>query len=157
MSKIAPCLWFDGRAEEAMSHYLSIFERSAMLSVSRYGKGMPMPEGTVLVATFEIEGQEIMALNGGADFSFTPAISLLVHCDDQVELDHLWLRLGEGGEPGQCGWLKDKFGVSWQIVPRALDRMMKNGDPKRVGRMMQALMKMTKLDIAQLEAAYDSA
>ena len=155
MSKISPCLWFDGQAEEAMNHYLSIFKHSKQLSVSHYGKNMPMPEGTVLVATFEIHGQEIMALNGGPQFKFSEAISLHVRCEDQAEIDHLWDRLSDGGEPGPCGWLKDRFGVSWQIVPHALEALLSDKDTAKAGRVMQALMGMRKIDIATLRAAHD--
>ena len=153
MSKIALCLWFDGQAEEAMNHYLSLFERSKPLSVSRYGKGMPMPEGSVMVASFELDGQEIMALNGGPMFKFTEALSMLVHCDSQAEVDHFWNGLVEGGTPSRCGWLKDRFGVSWQIIPRAMGEMMSGSDKARSGRVMQAMMTMSKIDIAAIEAA----
>src|SRR6266581_5908152 len=115
MQKITPFLWFDGKAEEAMNFYMSIFKNSKVVSVSRYGDAGPGPKGSVMVAEFELESQRFMALNGGPEFSFTPAISFLVNCESQQEVDELWVKLSDGGEPGQCGWLKDKFGVSWQV------------------------------------------
>jgi predicted 3-demethylubiquinone-9 3-methyltransferase (glyoxalase superfamily) len=155
MNKITPCLWFDGRAEEAVRFYTSIFKNSKVGDISRYGEGAPFPAGTVLTATFEIEGQEIMLLNGGPEHPLTEAISLFVRCETQEEVDDLWERLSEGGEPGPCGWLKDKFGLSWQIVPKALGEMLGSGDPARSQRVMEALLKMSKLDIAALRRAYE--
>ena len=156
-AKIAPCLWFDGQAEEAANHYVAIFPGARILSVSRYGPGMPFPAGTALVAEFEIAGQRFQALNGGPHFKFTEAISLSVDCADQAEVDDLWDKLVAGGSPGRCGWLKDRYGVSWQIVPSGLGRLMGSGDGRRIGAMMQAFMSMNKIDIVALEAAYNAA
>lgn len=156
MQKITPCLWFDGQAEEAMNHYLSIFEDGRVLSVSRCGDNGPGPKGSVLVAKFEVAGLELMALNGGPHYKFSEAISLSVDCGSQAEVDRLWARLSEGGSEGRCGWLKDKYGVSWQIVPRRLVELLSGSDAPRAGRVMQAMLKMTKIDIAALEAAAGS-
>ena len=153
--KITPCLWFDRNAEEAVSHYTAIFENSRIVNLSRYGDGMPLPKGTVLAITFELEGQRFMALNGGPYFKFTEAISLSVACNTQTELDEFWEKLSAGGEKGQCGWLKDKFGLSWQIVPSVLGEMMQDPDASKTGRVMAAVMGMKKLDIADLQRAYD--
>jgi predicted 3-demethylubiquinone-9 3-methyltransferase (glyoxalase superfamily) len=152
--KITTFLWFDDNAEEAMNHYVSIFKNSKVLSVMRNGKAGPGPEGTVLVGSFQIEGQEFTALNGGPQFKFTEAISLVVHCDSQKEVDDLWARLSNGGAPGQCGWLKDKFGLSWQIVPRVMIELLQDKDPAKSQRVMQAMMQMTKIDIAGLQRAH---
>jgi predicted 3-demethylubiquinone-9 3-methyltransferase (glyoxalase superfamily) len=152
--KITTFLWFDNNAEEAMKHYVSIFKKSKILSVTRNGKAGPGPEGTVLVGSFQIEGQEFTALNGGPKFKFTEAISLVVHCDSQKEVDDLWAKLSQGGAPGQCGWLKDKFGLSWQIVPRVLIELLQDKDPAKSQRVMQAMMQMTRIDIAALQRAY---
>lgn len=152
--KITTFLWFDNNAEEAMNHYISIFKNSKVLNVTRYGKAGPGPAGTVMVCGFQIEGQEFAALNGGPLFKFTEAISLVVNCDSQEEVDRLWTKLSEGGAPGQCGWLKDKFGLSWQIVPRVLIELVQNKDPEKSQRVMQAMMEMTKIDIAGLQRAY---
>ncbi len=154
MQKITPFLWFDDRAEEAMLFYTSIFKNSKVGEVSRYGEGSPGEPGKVMSATFELEGQQFMALNGGPHFSFTPAISLFVNCETQAEVDELWDRLIEGGTPSQCGWLTDKFGLSWQIIPKALGEMLSDKDPEKSQRVMQAMMKMTKIDIAGLERAH---
>jgi predicted 3-demethylubiquinone-9 3-methyltransferase (glyoxalase superfamily) len=153
--KITPCLWFNFNAEEAVNHYLSIFKRSKILEVSRYGDAMPELKGKVLTMRFEIEGQEFQALNAGPQFPFTEAISLSVDCADQAEVDALWARLSEGGSAGQCGWLKDKFGLSWQIVPRALVTMLNDPDADKAARVMQAMMTMSKIDIARLQQAYN--
>ncbi|MGH8594720.1 MAG: VOC family protein [Gammaproteobacteria bacterium] len=153
--KITPCLWFNFNAEEAVNHYLSIFKRSKILEVSRYGDAMPELKGKVLTMRFEIEGQEFQALNAGPQFPFTEAISLSVDCADQAEVDALWARLSEGGSAGQCGWLKDKFGLSWQIVPRALVTMLNDPDADKAARVMQAMMTMSKIDIARLQEAYN--
>ncbi len=150
--KITPCLWFDFNAEEAVDHYLSIFPNGRILSTARYGEFAPAHKGEVMTIVFEIAGQRFMALNGGPHYKFTPAISLMVNCDDQAEIDALWEKLAEGGEHVQCGWLTDKFGVSWQIVPRALPDLL-GGDAERKDRVMQAVMSMKKLDIAQMEEA----
>jgi len=153
--KITPCLWFDFNAEDAVAHYLSIFANGRVLSTSRYGDAGPGPKGAVMTMMFEIDGQTFLALNGGPQFSFTPAISLIVDCQTQDEVDRLWERLGEGGKPSQCGWLTDKFGVTWQIVPSLIPRIMQSGDAAGIARVMQAIMPMTKLDIATLQRAFD--
>jgi predicted 3-demethylubiquinone-9 3-methyltransferase (glyoxalase superfamily) len=155
MQKIAPFLWFDGKAEEAMNFYTSVFKNSRVANVSRYGDSGPGPKGTVMAGTFELEGQEFIALNGGPMFSFTPAVSFLVHCDTQQEIDDFSGKLGEGGEIQPCGWLKDKFGLSWQIVPRILSTLLQDKDPAKAGRVMQAMMQMKKLDIATLKQAHE--
>ena len=154
MPKITPCLWFDFKAEEAVHHYLGIFKNGRILETSRYGDAMPELKGKVLVMRFELEGREFQALNGGPQYPFTEAISLSVDCVDQAEVDHLWDRLCDGGSPGRCGWLKDKFGLSWQIVPRALVRLLSEPDPIKASRVMQAMLPMQKLDIRELERAY---
>ena len=154
MNKIFPFLWFDHQAEEAVTLYTSIFKNSKIGSVSRYGDAGPGPKGSVMVMEFELEGQKFTALNGGPVFSFTPAISFFVNCESQEEVDHLWEELSEGGEKGQCGWLKDKFGLSWQIVPTVLGQLLSDPDPEKAGRVTQAMLKMTKLDIAELKRAY---
>ncbi len=152
--KITTFLWFDNNAEEAMNHYVSIFKNSRIVDLTRYGEAGPGPAGTVMVGTFEIEGQQFNALNGGPAFKFNEAISLVVNCESQEEVDELWAKLSEGGAPGQCGWLKDKFGLSWQIVPRVLIELMQDPDPVKTQRVMQAMLKMTKMDIAALKQAY---
>jgi len=155
MQKITPFLWFNDQAEEAMNFYTSIFKNSKIVRVSRYGEAGPGPKGTVMVGTFQLEGQEFIALNGGPNFPFTEAISFLVDCKTQQEVDELWDKLSEGGKTSQCGWLKDKYGVSWQIVPSALGEMMSDPDPAKSKRVMQAMLKMTKIDIEGLKRAYD--
>jgi predicted 3-demethylubiquinone-9 3-methyltransferase (glyoxalase superfamily) len=155
MQKIVPFLWYDHQAEEAVNFYVSVFKNAKVLGVSRYGDAGPGPKGTVMVAKFELEGQEFNALNGGPHFAFTPAISLVVNCESQAEVDELWERLSAGGEQGRCGWLKDRFGLSWQIVPTALGRLMQAQDPARSQRVMQAMLQMNKLDIAVLQQAHD--
>jgi predicted 3-demethylubiquinone-9 3-methyltransferase (glyoxalase superfamily) len=152
--KIATVLWFDGNAEEAANHYVSVFKNSKVLNVARYGDAGPGPKGSVMTVTFQLEGQEFIALNGGPQFKFTEAISLLVNCDTQKEVDELWKKLGAGGEESMCGWLKDKFGLSWQIIPTALLRLMQDRDPQKSKRVMEAMLQMRKIDIARLEAAY---
>lgn len=155
MQKIAPCLWFDGNAEEAARFYTSVFAESRIVTTMHFTDAGPGPEGHVLAITFEIDGQEFMALNGGPQFPFTPAISLFVHCSSQQEVDRYWAKLIDGGgSPWQCGWLTDRFGVSWQIVPDALGEMLRDPDKAKAGRVMAAMMKMVKLDLAQLEHAY---
>jgi predicted 3-demethylubiquinone-9 3-methyltransferase (glyoxalase superfamily) len=154
MQKIAPCLWFDGKAEEAMNFYTSIFKNSKVGNVTRYGEAGPGVNDSVMTATFEIEGQEFMALNGGPMFKFSPAISFIVHCKTQEEVDDFWAKLLEGGAPQQCGWLTDKFGVSWQIVPTILPEMLQDKDAEKTKRVMQAMLKMIKLDIEVLKQAY---
>ena len=154
--KITTFLWFDSNAEEAMNHYVSIFKNSKIVNVTRYGDAGPGPAGTVMVGTFQLEGQEFIALNGGPHFKFTEAISLVVDCESQEEVDEFWAKLSAGGAPGQCGWLKDKFGLSWQIVPRVLIELMQDPDPEKSRRVMQAMMQMTKIDIARLKQAHDA-
>lgn len=155
MQKISPFLWFDGKAEEAMNFYVSIFRNSRPGRVMRYGEAGPGPKGSVMSVSFELEGQEFMALNGGPMFQFTPAISFFVSCETQDEVDRLWERLSEGGEAKQCGWLQDKYGVAWQIVPTILSVLLQDKDPERSKRVMQAMLKMTKLDIKRLKQAYE--
>jgi predicted 3-demethylubiquinone-9 3-methyltransferase (glyoxalase superfamily) len=153
MQKIRTFLWFDQQAEEAAKFYTSIFKDSKIIQISRYGDAGPGAEGSVMVVRFQLEGQEFLALNGGPTFHFTPAISLAVSCQTQQEIDDLWERLSEGGEKGQCGWLTDKFGLSWQIVPAALDELM--GDAKKANNVMKAVLEMTKLDVQEMQEAYD--
>jgi predicted 3-demethylubiquinone-9 3-methyltransferase (glyoxalase superfamily) len=163
MQKITPFLWFDGNAEEAMNLYVSTFKNSKIVNVSRYGEegakvsGRPM--GTVMTGTLELDGQTFMVLNGGPQFKFTEAISFVVNCETQDEVDYYWTRLSEGGDDKaqQCGWLKDKFGVSWQIFPVVLGRLLGDKDPQKSKRVMQALLQMKKLVIADLQRAYDAA
>ena len=155
MQKITTFLWFDNQAEEAINFYTSIFKNSKILSVSRYGEGGPGQPGTVMTATFQLEGQEFMALNGGPEFKFTEAISFFVTCQGQAEVDELWGKLSAGGEEGQCGWLKDKFGVSWQIVPTALGELLGDKDAGKAAKVMQAMLQMKKIDIAGLKQAYE--
>ena len=153
MIPITPCLWFDGNADAAVTHYLSIFPNSKRLTDSEYGPDSSGDEGTTIVVSFELDGRPFMALNGGPEFAFTPAVSFVVNCESQTELDHYWDRLVDGGAPSQCGWLTDRFGVSWQIVPTRLGELMSDPDPERGARVMQAMLQMVKLDVAQLEAA----
>ncbi len=155
MQKITPFLWFNDNAEEAVNFYISIFRNSKILSMSRYPEGAPGPAGKLMTATFQLEGQEFMALNGGPEFKFTEAISFFVNCETQKEVDELWDRLSAGGEKGQCGWLKDKYGVSWQIVPTALGQMLGDQDPQKSQNVMQAMLQMTKIDIETLRRAYE--
>jgi len=155
MQKITPFLWFDDKAEEAMNLYVSIFKNSKRGRISRYGEAGPGPKGTVMVATFQLEGQEFIALNGGPHFKFTEAISFVVNCETQDEVDAFWEKLSEGGSKGQCGWLKDKYGLSWQVVPTALGKLMSDPDPEKSKRVMTAMLKMTKMDIQGLQQAYD--
>ena len=150
MQKITPFLWFDGHAEEAMNFYVSIFKNSKVLKVTRYGEAGPGPKGTVMSATFQLEGQNFYALNGGPQFSFTPAISFFVNCQSQQEVDELWEKLSEGGQKERCGWLKDKYGLSWQIIPSALGEMLGDKDPVKASRVMQAMLQMNKIDIKGL-------
>jgi predicted 3-demethylubiquinone-9 3-methyltransferase (glyoxalase superfamily) len=155
MQKITPFLWFDGKAEEAMNFYTSIFKNSRIVDVQRCGEHGPGPKGSVLTGTFELEGQRFMALNGGPMYQLTPAFSLYVDCKDQREIDELWEKLSAGGKELQCGWLTDKFGVSWQIIPNVLSKLLWGGNPAKSGRAMQAMMQMKKLDVAKLQQAYD--
>jgi predicted 3-demethylubiquinone-9 3-methyltransferase (glyoxalase superfamily) len=157
MQKIVTTLWFDGRVEEALEFYASIFPNSQIKNVSRYGDAGPGQPGDVMIATIELEGQDFTILNGGPGFPLSPAVSLMVNCETQAEVDKLWERLGDGGHHDQCGWLTDRFGVSWQIVPTALGRLMGSADGAQAQRVMQALLSMTKLDIAALERAYNGA
>ena len=154
MQKITTFLWFDNNAEEAVNFYVSVFKNSKINKVSRYGDAGPGLKGSVMVMNFQLEGQEFTALNGGPAFKFTPAISLSVDCITQEEVDEFWNRLSAGGRTDQCGWLQDKYGLSWQIVPRALGELMADKDPVKANRVMQAMLKMTKLDIKKLEEAY---
>jgi predicted 3-demethylubiquinone-9 3-methyltransferase (glyoxalase superfamily) len=151
--KITTFLWFDGNAEDAAKHYTSIFKNSKVLEVIRYGDAVPGPKGSVMIVRFQLEGQEFIGLNGGPQFKFTEAISLAVTCETQTEVDELWSRLSAGGEEGQCGWLKDRFGLSWQIVPAALPELIRDPDPARSNRVVQAMMQMKKIDIGQLRRA----
>lgn len=157
MQKIVPFLWFDGKAEEAAKFYVSIFKNSKMGTVRRYGEAGPGPKGSVMAAEFQLEGQNFIALNGGPQFTFTPAISFFVNCDTQQEVDELWEKLSAGGRPDRCGWLQDKFGLSWQIIPTALGKLMGDPDPKKAGRVMQAMLQMNKIDIAGLQRAHAEA
>jgi predicted 3-demethylubiquinone-9 3-methyltransferase (glyoxalase superfamily) len=155
VQKIVPFLWFNDQAEEAMNHYISIFPDSKVVSVMRYGDAGPGPKGTVMSVTFQLAGQEFMALNGGPQFKFTEAISLFVNCETQEEVDELWQKLSEGGERGPCGWLKDKYGLSWQIIPTALGEMLRDPNAEKSNRVMQAMLQMSKIDIAGLRRAYE--
>ena len=155
MQRITPFLWFDGKAEEAMNFYASIFKNSKIGSVTRYGEEGPGPKGAVMTATFQLDGQDFIALNGGPQFTFSPAISFLVSCETQQEVDELWEKLSEGGEKQRCGWLKDKFGLSWQIVPTTLGLMLRDKDAEKSRRVMKAMLQMDKIDIAGLKRAYD--
>lgn len=157
IQKITPFLWFDSQAEEAANFYTSIFKNSKITNVARYGKAGPEPEGSVMTVSFELEGQAFTALNGGPQFNFTEAISFFVSCADQQEVDDLWQKLTEGGEEGPCGWLKDKYGVSWQIVPVALMQMLGDPDPEKARRVTEAMFQMKKIDVPTLEQAYEQA
>jgi predicted 3-demethylubiquinone-9 3-methyltransferase (glyoxalase superfamily) len=148
MQKITPFLWFDNQAEEAMNFYVSIFKDSKIGGVSR------LDDGKVVAGTFQLDGQDFVALNGGPQFTFTPAISLYVNCETQEEVDDLWQKLSEGGEKGQCGWLKDKYGLSWQVIPSVLRELLGDKDPEKAGRVMKAMLQMKKIDIAELQKAY---
>jgi predicted 3-demethylubiquinone-9 3-methyltransferase (glyoxalase superfamily) len=155
MQKITPFLWFDDQAEEAMQHYVSIFRDSKVLGVTRYGDAGPGPKGSVMIAVFELEGQRFTALNGGPHSKFTEAVSFVVNCETQEEVDHFWDKLGEGGQIQQCGWLKDKFGLSWQIVPSVLIELINDPDPEKARRVTETMLQMTKIDIAKLRQAYE--
>ncbi|KZE79424.1 VOC family protein [Paenibacillus elgii] len=155
MQKITPFLWFDGKAEEAMNFYTSIFADSKIESVTRYGEGGPGPRGAVMSGTFQLNGQSFMALNGGPQFTFSPAVSFFVNCETQEEIDELWEKLSEGGEPGRCGWLTDKFGLSWQIIPKILGELLQDKDAEKSARVMQAMLQMDKMDIEALKRAYE--
>ncbi|MCG3160149.1 MAG: hypothetical protein JMDDDDMK_01185 [Acidobacteria bacterium] len=150
MQKITPYLWFENQAEEAMNYYVSIFKNSKVLSVNRAGA-----EGPVISVTFQLDGQEFFALNGGPQFKFTEAVSFFVNCETQQEVDELWEKLSEGGEEGRCGWLKDKYGLSWQIIPSTLGKLMQDKDPEKAQRVVKAMLQMNKIDIKALQQAYD--
>lgn len=156
MQSLSPCLWFDNNAEEAVDFYMSVFRDSGILSTTRYGEGAPMPEGSLMTITFRINGMEFTALNGGPYFTFSPAISFVINCEDQAETDYYWDKLCDGGKAEQCGWLRDRYGVSWQVVPRQLMALLTSGDMQKNARMMGALMQMQKLNIATLLKAYGS-
>ncbi len=151
--KLTPCLWYDGNAEDAVAFYRSIFKKSKVLSVTRYSDAGPGKPGTVMTMKFQLEGQDFLALNGGPHYQFTPAISFIIDCVDQAEVDYFWDKLSTGGQVQQCGWLTDKFGLCWQVVPRGLIELYETEDAAKVKRVMEAMMKMVKLDIATLEAA----
>jgi predicted 3-demethylubiquinone-9 3-methyltransferase (glyoxalase superfamily) len=157
-NRLTPCLWFDGQAEEAATLYVSIFKNSKITSLTRYGSSGPGPKGSVMTVGFELDGLPFLGLNGGPMFKFSEAVSMIVNCEDQKEIDHYWDRLcADGGKPSRCGWLKDKFGFSWQIVPASLSAMMTDKDAARSQRVFAALMEMTKIDLARLRQAYDGA
>jgi predicted 3-demethylubiquinone-9 3-methyltransferase (glyoxalase superfamily) len=155
MQRITPCLWFDTEGEEAANFYISIFKNSRIVDVSRYGEGAPRQAGTVMTVAFELDGEAFTALNGGPDFKFNEAISFQVHCETQEDVDHFWESLADGGEPGPCGWLKDKYGVSWQVVPAALPGLLSDPDPQRAQRAMTAMLSMGKIDIEAIKRAAD--
>ncbi len=155
MQKITPFLWFDNQAEEAANFYVSIFNNSRIGHVTRYGEGSPGSKGTAMSVTFELDGQKFYALNGGPHYTFTPAISLFVNCETQREVDELWEKLSAGGEESRCGWLKDKYGLSWQIIPSALGEMLQDKDAVKAKRVMDAMLQMSKIDISRLQQAYD--
>jgi len=154
MQKITPFLWFDSNAEEAANFYTSIFKNSKILGVARYGEAGPGPKGSAMTVTFQLEGQQFIALNGGPHYTFSPAISFFVNCETQAEVDEFWSKLSAGGKEVQCGWLQDKFGVSWQIIPNALMELMSDKDPVKSQRVFKAMLQMTKIDIEGLKRAY---
>ena len=156
MQRITPFLWFDGKAEEAAKFYTSIFKNSKIGSISRYGEEGPGPKGAVMSATFQLDGQEFIALNGGPGLTFSPAISFFVNCETQEELDEIWEKLCENGKKKRCGWLEDKFGVSWQVIPTALGKLMSDPDPQKSGRVMKAMLQMEKIDIRGLQQAHEN-
>jgi len=155
VQKITPFLWFDGNAEEAMNLYVSVFKNSKVVSVTRYGEAGPGPKGTVMAATFELEGQQFYALNGGPQYKFTPAISLFVSCETQQEVDELWNKLSTDGHKDRCGWLQDKYGLSWQIIPSVLGKMLGDKNPRKSQNVMKAMLQMDKIDIGKLKQAYE--
>jgi predicted 3-demethylubiquinone-9 3-methyltransferase (glyoxalase superfamily) len=155
MPKTVPCLWFDGQAEQAAEHYTAIFPNSSVGEVTRYGPGSPAPEGSVMTVSFSLDGQQFVGLNGGPQFTFSEAISFQIFCADQDEVDHYWERLSEGGQHSQCGWLKDRFGLSWQVVPTVLFELLKDPDPGRAQRAMETMLGMSKIEIAELQRAAD--
>ena len=153
IQKITPFLWFDHQAEEAAALYTSVFPNSKIVKVARYGEAGPGPAGSAMTVEFQLEGQTFVALNGGPHFKFTEAISFVVNCETQDEVDHYWEKLSAGGAESQCGWLKDRFGLSWQIIPSALPRLLSDPDPKKAGRVMQAMLKMKKIEVRALQEA----
>ena len=155
MQKLTPCLWFDTEGEDAANFYTSVFPNSKIRDIARYGSAGPRPEGTVMTVSFELDGQEFVALNGGPDFKFNEAVSFQVSCKDQEEVDAYWSKLSEGGEEGPCGWLKDKFGLSWQIIPKQLGEMLGDKDPAKAKRALDAMLQMRKIDIKAIERARD--
>ena len=155
MHKITPFLWFDGKAEEAAKFYVSIFKNSRIVGITRYGEAGPGPKGSAMTVRFELDGQEFIGLNGGPQFKFTEAVSFSVDCKTQEEVDEFWEKLSEGGEQGQCGWLKDKYGLSWQINPTVLSQMLGDPDPEKSKRVMEAMLRMKKIDIKRLKQAYE--
>lgn len=157
MQKITTFLWYNDKAEEAAKFYVSLFKKSQIKEIRRYGDTGPGPKGSVMTVTFELEGQDFIALNGGPHFSFTPAISLFVNCETQEEVDQLWEKLSAGGRKDRCGWLQDKYGLSWQIIPEALSTLMSDPDPAKAGRVMKAMLQMDKIDVGQLQEAYRAA
>jgi predicted 3-demethylubiquinone-9 3-methyltransferase (glyoxalase superfamily) len=157
MQKITTFLWFNDKAEEATNFYVSLFQNSKIDSISRYGDAGPGPKGSVMIVNFQLEGQKFIALNGGPHFSFTPAVSLFVNCESQEEVDRLWDQLSEGGRKDRCGWLQDKYGLSWQIIPVALMKLMSDPDKQKAGRVMKAMLQMDKIDVQKLEQAAQAA
>lgn len=157
MQKITPFLWFDNQAEEAVNFYVSLFKNSKINTTKRYGDAGPGPKGSVMIVSFQLEGQAFIALNGGPSFKFTPALSLYVDCETQEEVDQLWEKLSAGGRKDRCGWLQDKYGLSWQIIPRALQQLMGDPDPKKSASVMQAMLQMDKIDIETLKRAHEKA
>lgn len=157
MQKITPFLWFDNQAEEAVNFYVSLFKNSKINTIKRYGDAGPGPKGSVMIVTFQLEGQDFIALNGGPTFKFTPALSLYVDCETQAEVDQLWEKLSAGGRKDRCGWLQDKYGLSWQIIPRALQELMSDPDPRKSAGVMQAMLQMDKIDIEALKRAHEKA
>ncbi len=155
MQKVTPFLWFDSKAEEAANFYVSVFKNSKIMSVSRYGEGGPGPKGWAMSVTFQLDGQDFYALNGGPQFTFTPAVSFFVNCETQQEVDELWEKLSAGGKKDRCGWLQDKYGLSWQIIPSALGRLLHDKDAEKSKRVMHAMLQMDKIDIKTLQQAYD--
>ena len=155
MQKITPFLWFDHQAEQAANYYVGIFKNSRIVNITRYGEAGPGPEGSVMIVAFQLEGQEFIALNGGPEFTFSPAISFVANCETQEEVDTLWEKLSEGGDKVECGWLKDKYGVSWQIVPTIVGELMSDPDPEKSQRVMKAILQMDKIDIKTLMRAYE--
>jgi predicted 3-demethylubiquinone-9 3-methyltransferase (glyoxalase superfamily) len=155
MKKITPFLWFDDQAEEAATFYVSVFPNSVIERITRYGEAGPRPRGTVMTVEFRLDGQPFVALNGGPEFRFNPSVSFVVHCDTQEELDEMWARLSDGGAEVECGWLTDRYGLSWQVIPSILMDLIDPSDPERADRVLRALMKMKKLDLAALRKAAD--